>query len=111
MLHDDAIAEDSGYVLEILNNSRAIAFRRADMENPEARTALLTIFEVLFPVTLTEEQLDNVLADAPRHWPYIGLQLHSKNRTSLQAFLPDREPGKNSGKNPVINRVSIKSKH
>jgi hypothetical protein len=104
-------AELSGYVLEVVDNAQAITFRRDDMTDPEARAALLTMLGVLFQIVAREQDIDAVLTQCPADWPYIGLRVRKKETVTLEVFKSEREPGKDSGKNPVINRVATHFKH
>ncbi len=56
------------YIFEQLQD-KAISFRRADMDNPDAREALRALFGLLYSLTLSERDIDYILARAPAESP------------------------------------------
>jgi hypothetical protein len=105
---------NSGYVFEILKGE-ALSFRRADMQTPHARAALLTLLGMLFGVDITGHEIHYILVHSPADWRYIALKLEptraSEKKATLQVFRAEREPGMDSGENAVITHIASVAIH
>ncbi len=94
-----------GYVFEV-REDKSVSFRRADMQTPSAREALLIFLGTFFDVDIADHDIDYILDRAPAEWRYIAVMLHpghaARRIATLQVAQAEREPGKNSGENAVI---------
>jgi hypothetical protein len=102
---------DSGYVFELLKDG-AIVFRRADMENPNAKEALRVFMSLTFQIDVKNEEIDYFIVNSPEDWAFLSVRLVvDKQGPFLRVFEAEREPGFNSGSNPVITNIDVASPH
>ena len=110
-MSEEPPAPDSGYVFEMLED-KSLSIRRADMERPQARTALLTLLSVLYRVRLRDTDIEYCLARTPSDWAFLAVRARkSDGRVGLKARRAEREPGINSGDNSVIASVDVDRIH
>ena len=97
------------YVFEILENEPVfpgcVGFRRADLESVEAREALILLLQSQFQIEIDQTVLDESLKGVSAEWQFLKAApppIPFLMPVLLLVAQMEREPGKNSGENPVI---------
>lgn len=99
----DAPGDKEKYVLFEFLDRTTVTFRRSDMEYPDIRRQFLDVLLYFLEVEMTEAELARTLVRVPEDWgDYLELRASRPTAALLKA---EREPGANSGKNPVITSI------
>jgi hypothetical protein len=105
---------DTGYVFEVLESDPVfpgcVGFRSADLQSVEACEALILLLQSQFQIQLDLGALDDALKGTPPEWPFLKAAPPPKWIPPIMAppiliARMEREPGKDSGENPVITSV------
>lgn len=106
---------EAGYVLFEFLDGLAVTFRRSDMDYPDIRQQFLWVLKYFLAVDMNTRDWEYTLARIPEEWgDYIGFKLVQKTgpgRAQGMVFKAEREPGVDSGENPVITSVDRTSEH
>jgi hypothetical protein len=106
---------EAEYVLFEFIDGLAVTFRRSDMDYPDIRRQFLWLLKYFLAVDMNTRDWEYTLARIPEEWgDYIGFKLVRKTgpgRAQGEVFKAEREPGVDSGENPVITSVDRTSEH
>ncbi len=82
------------------------------MENPNAKEALRVFMSLTFQIDVKNEEIDYFIVNSPEDWAFLSVRLVvDKQGPFLRVFEAEREPGFNSGSNPVITNIDVASPH
>jgi hypothetical protein len=105
---------DDKYVLFELLDPETVTLRRSDMDYPDIRRQFLVLLSSFLGVEMTVNEWTLLLGRIPEEWgEYLGFRAAHRGSGMATAtiFKAAREPGVNSGENPVITSIEKRAKH